>query len=249
MYLQIQFQLIFPSRRHKSLFLQFFPKLIINGSASLFPRHPRFFNHPSSMIIAGISKRHPLNGLIKNSNGALPRFSPGFNITTSHLPFSISPVFRCATRRERRNPFVSPIFVHRARPWKQCGVGNRCGPRHRRLWQADWCRRITHQDLSRLRLIAAFNRNSCGLTEGLLSGSTLPFFFFFLSLSFRFFFFLLFFFSSFLFFQLKIPSQKWRREESWFNERLSREEESREKLADASFRERYFLFRGAYTDD
>ena len=178
MYLQIQFQLIFPSRRHKSLFLQFFPKLIINGSASLFPRHPRFFNHPSSMIIAGISKRHPLNGLIKNSNGALPRFSPGFNITTSHLPFSISPVFRCATRRERRNPFVSPIFVHRARPWKQCGVGNRCGPRHRRLWQADWCRRITHQDLSRLRLIAAFNRNSCGLTEGLLSGSTLPFFFF-----------------------------------------------------------------------
>lgn len=53
-----------------------------------------------------------------------------------------------------------------------------------------------------------------------------------------------FFFSSFLFFQLKIPSQKWRREESWFNERLSREEESREKLADASFRERYFCFAG-----
>lgn len=104
MYLQIQFQLIFPSRRHKSLFLQFFPKLIINGSASLFPRHPQFFKHPSSMIIAGISKRHPLNGLIKNSNGALPRFSPGFNITTSHLPFSISPVFRCATRLDEEIP-------------------------------------------------------------------------------------------------------------------------------------------------
>lgn len=169
------------------------------------------------MIIAGISKREPVNGLIKNSNGALPRFSPGFNITTTNPP-SFSPCFVARLDRTRRNPFVSPIFVHRARPWKQCGVGNRCGPRHRRLWQADWCRRITHQDLSRLRLIAAFNRNSCGLTEGLLSGSTLPrclpFFFFSLSSQsfffpfftiFLFFFFFLFYF--FFFFFTKVSSQ------------------------------------------
>lgn len=112
-------------------------------------------------------------------------------------------------------------------------VGNRCGPRHRRLWQADWCRRITHQDLSRLRLIAAFNRNSCGLTEGLLSGSTLPRCLSEFSFSFVFLF-------PFFFSFHRVPSQtdRWWWEKSWFNERLSRitRGELREKLAGASFK-------------
>lgn len=52
------------------------------------------------------SKRQPLNGLIKNSNGALPRFSPGFNITTNHLS-SISPRFVARPDRTKKSLHIS----------------------------------------------------------------------------------------------------------------------------------------------
>lgn len=57
------------------------------------------------------------------------------------------------------------VYTCRMRVRHHVCIGNRYGPCRERLWQRDWCRRITHQDLSGLRLIAAFNRNSCAPRE------------------------------------------------------------------------------------